>query len=62
MSEYEPPLEPWWTPRRLFYLGVVIIGSLACPLYLTKTRGNWSVDFTWLVRPIYHLVRHILGY
>jgi hypothetical protein len=53
-------LEPWWTPRRLYYLGALIVGSLAYGLHF-RSR-NWQIDLDWLVRPIYHAIRHLLGF
>jgi hypothetical protein len=55
---YKPPLEPWWTPRRLFYLGALIIGAL----FTVRIGSSRSIDLTPLLTWLHDLARPLLGH
>lgn len=57
----EPPLEPWWTPRRLYYLAALVLGTL-CLGTASRMGPNWQIDLTWLLRPIYHAILRFVGH
>jgi hypothetical protein len=60
-DEAEDHLEPWWTPRRLYYLGTLVFGSLALLFFPRNSPNNQGMDLTWLVKAVHNALRHIWG-